>query len=70
MQNLAAVPSGDLVDMLMKHTEYYLSILKQDDKDAKKAESKKYIDLIIEEIRSRKACGGLSPDDRSDIKLR
>lgn len=65
MQNFGAIPSGDLVDMLMKHTEYYLSLLKLNDKETQRAASKKKIDEIIAEIHSRKGKSML-PGDTAD----
>ncbi|HMJ47771.1 MAG TPA: hypothetical protein VK498_10585 [Ferruginibacter sp.] len=52
LQDLTIVPSGDLVDMLLKDTQYYMD-LKADGNYTQRAVVKKHIEQIIAEIKNR-----------------
>lgn len=53
LHDLKIVSSSDLVDMLMKNTEYYMSLCKIGADVDKRKIAENYIDLIMDEIKTR-----------------
>lgn len=53
-QDFTAIPSSQLVDMLLKDTEYYMMLTKENTDLKRKRLVQEHIDLILAEMKSRK----------------
>ncbi|HMK04449.1 MAG TPA: hypothetical protein VK489_09665 [Ferruginibacter sp.] len=67
MQDFATIPSNELVDMLLKDTEYYMMLTKDNTNPPEKMLVQNHINLIVAELKNREGYSEVFSDNSLGI---